>query len=451
MWKSGVRTRVLWPPGGRTGTPGGGGRTGGREGEGNRAGGWRLAENRTVGGVDGVLDRVWRDEAGGMLGVLGRRLGDLDLAEEALQDAVAEALRRWQADGVPDNPAGWLVTTAWRKAIDRLRRDANGRAKEAVAAADSTRGPAWPPSGDDRLALILACCHPALPETSRVALTLHVVAGLSAETVGAAFLLPKTTAAQRLVRAKRHLKDHGVRVETPQPEQYAERLQSAASVIYLIYNEGYLASSGDAAERRELAREGLELARQLATLMPGEPEAAGLAALLELHESRAAARFDDVGRMVLLADQDRSRWDRPLIASALRRLARVASLNRPGPFQVEAAIAAQHAVARSWAGSDWATIRKLYDLLAGFRPTPVVLLGRAVATGFTAGPAEALVEVEGLGGRLDGYRLWHATRADLLARLGRRDEAAEATRRALALATNPAERDLLTRRLDALT
>jgi predicted RNA polymerase sigma factor len=404
-----------------------------------------------VGEVGGIVERVWRAEAAGMLGVLGRRLGDLDVAEEALQDAVAEALRRWEADGVPANPAGWLVTTAWRKAIDRLRRDANGRDKEAAAASDPTRGPAWPPSGDDRLALVFACCHPALPEASRVALTLHVAAGLSAETVAAALLLPKATAAQRLVRAKRHLKDHGVRVETPPPHEYGTRLRSAASVIYLIYNEGYLASSSDTAERRELAREGLELARQLAALMPYEPEAAGLAALLELHESRAAARFDDAGRMVLLADQDRSAWDRALIASALRRLARVASLNRPGPFQVEAAIAAQHAVAPSWTGSDWTTIRKLYDLLAGFRPTPVVLLGRSVATGFTAGPAKALAEVDELGGRLDGYRLWHATRADLLGRLGRRAEAAEATRRALALATNPAERDLLARRLDDLT
>ncbi|WP_239166575.1 RNA polymerase sigma factor [Actinoplanes italicus] len=410
-------------------------------------------------GVGEVVDRVWRSESAGMLGVLGRRLGDLDMAEEALQDAVAEALRRWEAEGVPANPAGWLVTTAWRKAIDRLRRDANGRDKEALAALDPTLGgappengvPSWPPSGDDRLALVLACCHPTLPEASRVTLTLHVAAGLSAETVAAAFLQPKATVAQRLVRAKRHLKEHGVRVVTPPPHEYGERLRSAASVIYLIYNEGYLTSASDTAERRELAREGLELARQLAALMPYEPEAAGLAALLELHESRAAARFGDGGRMVLLADQDRSAWDRVLIASALRRLARVASLNRPGPFQVEAAIAAQHAVAPSWAGSDWATVRKLYDLLARFRPTPVVLLGRAVATSYTAGPAEALAEVDELSGRLDGYRLWHATRADLLGRLGRRAEAAEATRRALALVTNPAERDLLARRLDDLT
>ncbi|MEU4157444.1 DUF6596 domain-containing protein [Actinoplanes sp. NPDC026670] len=417
--------------------------------------------------VGAAVERVWRAEAAGMLGVLGRRLGDLDVAEEALQEAVAEALRRWTADGVPGNPAGWLVTTAWRKAVDRLRRDSNGRAKEATLAADPTRapagggwssagpdrlpgelapGPEWPPSGDDRLALIFACCHPALPEASRVALTLHAVAGLPAETVGAAFLLPKATAAQRLVRAKRHLRDHRVRVETPPPEEYEARLESVLSVIYLIYNDGYLA-----VKRRELAREGLDLARQLADLMPGAPEALGLAALLELHESRAAARFDRAGRIVLLEDQDRSSWNRPLIASALRRLGRVAALGRPGPYQVEAAIAAQHALAPSWERTDWLLVHRLYDLLAELRPTPVVLLGRAVATSFTAGPEVALAEVDELAGRLDGYRLWHATRADLLRRLGRPEEAAEATRRALALATDPAERDLLARRLNDLT
>jgi predicted RNA polymerase sigma factor len=425
-----------------------------------------ISGDSTADEIATTVERVWRDEAAGMLGVLARRLGDLDVAEEALQDAVADALPRWAADGVPANPAGWLVTTAWRKAIDRHRREVNGRAKEAALASDPTQGqrtsepprlpgelddPAWPPSADDRLALIFACCHPALPEASRVALTLHAVAGLPAETVAAAFLLPRATAAQRLVRAKRHLRDHRVRVETPPPDEYRARLPSVLSVIYLIYNEGYLATSDGSAERRELAREGLDLARQVATLMPGEPEAAGLAALLELHESRATARFDAAGRMVLLEDQDRSVWNRPLIASALRRLRRVAALGRPGPYQVEAAIAAQHALAPSWERTDWPLVRRLYDLLAGVRPTPVVLLGRAVATSFTAGPEVALAEVGELAGRLDGYRLWHATRADLLRRLGRPEEAAEATRRALALATNPAERDLLTRRLNALT
>ena len=409
-------------------------------------------------GVGRVLDQLWRAEAAGMLGALGRRLGSLDTAEEALQDALAEAMRRWPDDGVPANPAGWLVTTAWRKAVDRLRREANGRRKETDLAADPTlgppvgaAGPSWPPSGDDRLALVFACCHPALPESSRVALTLHAVAGLPAETVAAAFLLPRATVAQRLVRARRHLREQDVRVETPAPEECPARLPSVLRVLYLIYNEGYLSTSVEAVERRELAREGLDLARQLAALMPGEPEAAGLAALCELHESRAAARIDADGRLVLLEEQDRSGWDRRLIGSALLRLARAAALDRPGPYQLEAAIAAQHALAPSTERTDWVAVRRLYDLLAALRPTPVVLLGRAVATGFTAGPAQALTEVDELGGRLGGYRLWHATRADLLRRLGRTGEAAEATRRALALATNPAERDLLTRRLAGLT
>ncbi|MEV6303960.1 DUF6596 domain-containing protein [Actinoplanes sp. NPDC051861] len=397
-----------------------------------------------MGEVKTVLDRVWRVDAAGMLGVLARRLGDLDVAEEALQDAVAEALRNWGASGVPENPAGWLVQTAWRKALDALRREANGRVKVAELAA----APPGPPSGDDRLAMIFACCHPALPEPSRIALTLHAVAGLPAETVAAAFLLPRATAAQRLVRAKRHLRDHGVRIVTPPPEEFPDRLPSVLRVVYLIYNEGYLAS--DTVERRELAREALDLARQVSALMPGEPEPAGLAALLELHESRAAARFDGAGRIVLLEDQDRTLWDAGLITSAMRRLARAAARDRPGPYQLEAAIAAQHALAPAYERTDWATVHKLYDLLVTVRPTPVVLLGRAVATGFTTGPAEALAEVDALGGQLSTYRLWHATRAGLLRRLGRVEEATEATRRALALATNPAERDLLARRLDDL-
>jgi predicted RNA polymerase sigma factor len=379
-----------------------------------------------------VIDRVWRGDAGGMLGVLTRRLGDLDLAEEALQEAITEALVRWDASGVPENPPGWLVTTAWRKAIDRLRREATGRAKAAELAAE----PPGPPSGDDRLAMIFACCHPALPEP--------------AETVAAAFLLPRATAAQRLVRAKRHLREHGVQVTVPPPEEYATRLPAVLHVLYLLYNEGYLASSAESAERRDLAGEALDLARQLSALMPAEPEPAGLAALLELHESRAATRFDGDGRLVLLEDQDRSRWDADLVVSALRRLARAAARDAPGPYQLEAAIAVQHALAPSYGQTDWATVRKLYDLLVTWRPTAVALLGRAVATGFAVGPAEALAEVDALAGRLDGYRLWHATRADLLRRLGRQPEAAEATRRALALATNPAERDLLTRRLATL-
>jgi len=385
--------------------------------------------------VRAVLDEAWRAHSATMLGGLGRRLGDLDRAEEALQEAVAEALRRWPGDGVPDNVAAWLVTTAWRKALDRLRREATGREKLALLAA------APPPTatGDDRLALIFACCHPSLAEPAQMALTLHAVAGLSAETIGAAFLLPTATMAQRLVRAKRRLR--GVSFEIIDP---ADRLPAVLGIIYLIYNEGHLGE-------RSLAHEALDLARQLADLLPNEPEPAGLAALLELHESRSRARLDAAGHLILLEDQDRSLWDRALIRGALHRLTRAAGQNRPGPYQLEAAIAATHALARSYAETDWPAVRRRYDDLAILRPSPVVLLGRAVATSFVDGPAAALSEVDALADRLAHYRLWHATRADLLTRLGRHKESIAATRRALALATNNAERELLTRRLTRLT
>jgi len=396
-----------------------------------------------VGDVRALLDQVWRDEAGSMLGVLSRRLGDLDLAEDALQEAVGEALRRWPDEGVPGSATGWLVTTAWRKAIDRLRRERTGREKLALAAAE----PPPEPTGDDRLALIFACCHPALSEPLRVALTLHAASGLPADAIAAAFLVPTATMAQRLVRAKRQLRAGGVRFELPPPEEYGERLPAVLAVVYLVFNEGYLASARDTPRRRDLAREALDLARQLAALMPGEPEAAALAALLELHEARAATRFDAEGRLVLLEEQDRTRWDRSLIEAAAARLRQAVIRDRPGPYLLQAAIAAQHALAPTYARTDWVAIRGLYDTLYAIAPTPVVRLGRAVATRYTDGPAAALAEVEELGERLSGYRLWHSTRAELLADLGRDEEATEATRRALALATNPAERELLARRL----
>jgi RNA polymerase sigma-70 factor (ECF subfamily) len=396
-----------------------------------------------VGDVGEVLDRVWRADSGTMLGVLSRRLGDLDRAEEALQDALGQALARWPGDGVPDNPAGWLVTTAWRKAVDRLRREAAGRDKLVVVAGT----PPPEPTGDDRLALIFACCHPDLPEPAQVALTLHAVAGLSAEQVAAGFLVPTATMAQRLVRAKRLLRDRGVSFEPPEPADHPARLRSVLATLYLIFNEGYLASSRETPQRRELAREALELARQLAEQLPGEPEVAGLAALLELHEARAATRFDGWGRLVLLEDQDRRRWDRELIQTAVLRLRRATARGQPGPYQLQAGIAAQHAVARSYEQTDWPAIRALYDRLQALAPSPVVLLSRAVATRYAVDTTTALAEVDALGDRLAGYRLWHATRAELLRALDRHREAVEATRRALALATNPAERELLTRRL----
>jgi RNA polymerase sigma-70 factor (ECF subfamily) len=379
-----------------------------------------------------------------MLGVLARRLGDLNRAEEALQDAVAEALRRWPADGVPPNPAGWLVTTAWRRAIDVLRRDATGDQKlAAVAAQEAPR-----PAADDRLALIVACCHPALPQPAQVALTLSAASGLRTEEIAAAFLVPTATMAQRLVRAKRRLHEAGVRFEPP--DDLGERLPPVLAVIYLVFNEGYLASASGTPQRRELAREGLELARQVTALVPAEPEAAGLAALLELHEARAATRFDADEGLVLLEDQDRSRWDRGLIAAAVARLEAAMARDAPGPYQLQAGIAAQHALAPSFGRTDWASIRELHDALQAVAPSPVVLLNRAVATRHTHGAAAALAEVDALAPSLGEYRLLHATRAELLTALDRPEEARAALTRARAMATNPAERLLLTRRLATL-
>jgi RNA polymerase sigma-70 factor (ECF subfamily) len=404
--------------------------------------------------VQAEIDRVWRRDAAGMLGVLTRRLGDLGRAEDALQEALAEALRHWAADGVPANPAGWLVTTAWHRALDGLRREAAGRAKLATVAA----GPVDPPTSysgsassaaasEDRLALVFGCCHPSLPVSAQVPLTLRAVCGLSTEEIATAYLVPVATIAQRLVRARRALAERGVPFELPDPDEYPVRLPAVLAVVYLVFNEGYLASGSATPQRRDLAREALDLARQLTVLMPGEPEVAGLAALLELTEARAATRFDSWGRLVPLEEQDRTRWDRPAIEAAVERLARAVACGRPGRYQLEAGIAAQHALAASSAHTGWTEIRALYDRLYALQPSPVVLLSRAVATRYVLGPAAALDEVDALGGRLDGYRLFHATRAELLRALARTAEARAATARALALATNPAERGLLARRL----
>jgi predicted RNA polymerase sigma factor len=395
------------------------------------------ADPTSVAPVDAAatVERVWRAESAGMLGVLARRLGGLDLAEEALQDAVAEALRRWPVDGLPESPAGWLVTTAWRRAVDRIRRDVNGQDK----LAEAQLAPPPAPVADDRLALIFGCCHPVLSRSAQVALTLHAASGLSTEQIAAAFLVPVATMAKRLVRARAALRAAGARFELP--DRYADRLPAVLAVVYLVFTEGY--STG----RTELAREGLELARQLAELLPAEPEVAGLAALAELHAARAATRFDPAGRLVLLADQDRGRWSQPLIAAALARLRGAAERDRPGPYQLQAAIAAAHAVAPSFAETDWVGIRTLYDLLDAVAPSPVVRLSRAVATRYACGPELALSEVDALAAGLGEYAPLHATRAELLRALGREEEALAATRRAHAMATNPVERELLATRL----
>ena len=380
----------------------------------------------------------------------------------SVQDAFIEALEHWQADGVPPNPGGWLATTAWRKALDRLRRERTGQQKLALLAtiqppsAGTGHHPGEPAglngagSGQDTeelLSLIFACCHPALSRESQIALTLRVVCGLSAAEIAAAFLVTEPTMAQRLSRARKALRDTGAAVRVPDPDQLGDRLDEVLAIIYLVFNEGYLASAGRTPARRDLAAQAVALNRLLHALMPREPEVLGLLALLLLHESRATTRFDGWGRLVRLQDQDRMGWDQSLIDEAAGLLARAMALHRPGPYQIQATIAVIHARAPSHDQTDWRQIRELYDRLHLFTPSPVVRLNQAVATRFAIGPQAALAEVEPLAGPLHGYRLFHAVRAELLTDLGRSAEARAANERALALAANPAERELLARRL----
>jgi RNA polymerase sigma-70 factor (ECF subfamily) len=398
------------------------------------------------------LERAYRAEATRLRATLARRLGDVGLAEELVQDAFVEAIEHWQSDGVPPNPGGWLMTTALRKAIDRQRRAKIGREKLALLAVTADRtapgaGDLESGSDDDLLSLVFACCHPALPADSQIALTLRAVCGLTTAEIAAAFLVSDQTMGQRLSRARRSLHDAGVPVRIPDPDELGERLAAVLAVVYLVFNEGYLASAGRTPARRDLAAQAVSLARLLHQLMPREPEALGLLALLLLHESRAAARFDGWGRLIRLADQDRGRWDSDLAAEATGLLDRAIALHQPGPYQVQAAIAALHSAAPAYAETDWHQIRLLYDRLQVMTPSPVVRLNRAVATRYMLGPQAALAEVEPLAAELDDYRLFHAVRAELLAAVGRTADAREANERALALAANPAERELIARRL----
>jgi RNA polymerase sigma factor (sigma-70 family) len=410
----------------------------------------------------GQLERVYRAEAPRITAALAARIGDLGLAADAVQDAFVEALEHWPEDGVPPNPGGWLATTARRKAIDRLRRARAGQEKlallaatEAVCAADASG--AAPGASDDQaddelLGMIFACCHPALPRESQIALTLRAVCGLTTAEIAAAFLVGEAAMTQRLLRARKALRTTGkdeahADLRVPDPDQLADRLAEVLAVVYLVFNEGYLASAGRHPARRDLAAQAVSLTRLLHRLMPREPEVLGLLALLLLHESRAATRFDGWGRLVRLADQDRTRWNRELIAEATGLLDRALTQLASGPYQVQAAIAALHAQAPDYEHTDWRQIRLLYDRLQELTPSPVVLLNRAVATRYVVGPEAALAEITPLAAELDGYRLFHALRAGLLAGLGRDDEARAASERALALAGNPAERELLARRL----
>ena len=401
------------------------------------------------------LEQVYRQEAARITAALAARIGDVGLAADAVQDAFIEAIEHWRDGEVPPNYGGWLATTARRKAIDRLRRVRAGEQKLALLAATMTSGggggddseASADTADDELLGMIFACCHPALPRESQIALTLRAVCGLTTAEIAAAFLATEPAMTQRLLRARKALRAAHADLRVPDPDDLAGRLAEVLAVIYLVFNEGYLVSAGRQPARRDLAAQAVMLTRLLHRLMPREPEVLGLLALLGLHESRAATRFDGWGRLVRLADQDRTRWDRALITEATRLLDRALALRAPGPYQVQAAIAALHAEAPGYEQTDWAQIRLLYDRLQALTPLPVVLLNRAVATRYVVGPDAALAEIMPLASELDGYRLFHALRAGLLAGLGRDDDARAARERALALAGNPAERELLARDL----
>ena len=383
-----------------------------------------------------------RDHAGRLAASLVSLLGDFAAAEDLVSDAVLTALERWPVEGIPERPDAWLFTVAKRRGLDVRRRRARYRDKLALMP--------WPVVGepDDRLRLIFTCCHPALPREARIALTLRVVCGLTTAQIAKAFLVPETTVAQRITRAKRKITEAGIPFRIPASEELAARLAGVLTVIYLLFNEGYLASGGDAPQHRNLVDDAEWLASLLDSLMPTEPEVTGLLALIRLHRARAAARFDVAGNLVQLPDQDRGLWDSEVITDATRLLARAARHRRPGPYQLQAAIVACHAEARTWADTDWLQILVLYDMLLAHAPSPVTRLHRAIALNHVAGPEAALAELSTLDGVLGDYHLYHAARAELLRELDQVDQAQAADRRALELTANPAQQTLLRQRLD---
>ncbi|MEU7844677.1 sigma-70 family RNA polymerase sigma factor [Micromonospora sp. NPDC049114] len=407
----------------------------------------------------GSVEAVFREEHGRLLASLVHRFGDLDLAEEVASEAIEAALVHWPVDGVPSRPGAWLLTTARRRAVDRLRRDRVLATRLAVLQAEAERADPAPPADadpdlpDDRLALFFTCAHPALPAQDRGALTLRFLAGLTTAEVARAFLVPHATMAQRLVRAKRKIRDARIPFRVPGVDELPARLPTVLQAVYSVFTEGYAASSGPDLQRTDLAEEAIRLARILRRLLPGEREVAGLLGLLLLIHARRAARSGPDGAVVLLDDQDRARWDHAMIDEGRALVVVALTGPAPGPYGVQAAIAALHDEAADVAGTDWPQVVALYDVLLGMVPSPVVALNRAAAVAMRDGPDAGLALLDGLAGdpRLRGYHLYPATRADLLRRLGRRDEAAAAYRDALALVGTEPERAHLLRRLASVS